>query len=339
MVRKIAQRMMAAAIVSAGMMAGAARAEKIGDVVRLKNDQPNELVGMGLVVGLKGTGDGGDFKPAMRPLIEMLKRFQDPVQVDTELKNANNVAIVSLSVKVPAHGVNSGDRLDVRVSALAAKSLKGGHLFIGPLVAPRTDVKMILGYASGQVLVDDDSVPTGGVIKGGAVMTEDVLPEEVKGDTFTLVLRPEAASLERANAVADTINSVDEVSTQTGGQPAAIAVDATSVNVTIPKAERAHATAFISRLLEQQLEDVSEPAKVCINLKTKTIVFTAGVELAPTTINQGGMTITIGKDGTPTKLKDLMDAFDMMKVGGDDRISIVQLLAEKNVLRARLEVE
>ena len=173
-------------------IAGAARAEHVGDLVRLKGEQPNELVGMGLVVGLKGTGDGGAFTPAMRPLKEMMRRFDDPVLLEKELKNANNVAIVMLSAKLPAHGVNTGDRVDVRVSAVAAKSLKGGHLFIVPLLAPRTDVKVVLASASGELVVEDDSVPTQAVIRGGATMIEDVLPEEIKGDAFTLVLRTAA---------------------------------------------------------------------------------------------------------------------------------------------------
>ncbi len=318
--------------------AGMARAEHIGDLVRLKGEQPNELVGMGLVVGLKGTGDGGAFSPAMRPLKEMMKRFDNPVQLETELKNANNVAIVTLSAKLPMHGANQGDKIDVRVSAVAAKSLKGGHLFIVPLVAPRTDVKVVLASASGELAVEDDSVPTQAVIRGGGVMIEDVLPEEIKGDVVSLVLRPEAQGVERANAVAEVINA--ELAPQTDGKVMAVAVDATSVNVTIPKAERANSTAFLARLMGLMMpEDVNEPAKVYINKQTKTIVFTAGVEIAATSITQGGISITVGKEGEKAKLKDLQDAFELMKVGADERIAIVELLARKNVLKAALEME
>src|SRR3954465_9801336 len=95
---------------------------RIRDAVRMKNEVPNELVGMGIVVGLNGTGDGGGFLPTMRPLKEMMKKFDDPVVIESELKNANNVAIVSVSMSVPAHGAHAGEKLDVKVSALAAKS-------------------------------------------------------------------------------------------------------------------------------------------------------------------------------------------------------------------------
>jgi flagellar P-ring protein precursor FlgI len=146
-------------------------AVRIRDVARLKNEVPNEIVGMGLVLGLKGTGDGGDYLPAMDMLMAMMKRFDNPVTLEKELKNANNVAIVTLRVTVPPQGAHAGDRLDVKVmSAGAAKSLKGGQLFISPLIAPRTDIKIVLGSASGECTLDDEKNPTTATIHGGAVL-------------------------------------------------------------------------------------------------------------------------------------------------------------------------
>jgi flagellar P-ring protein precursor FlgI len=130
-------------------------------------------------------------------------------------------------------------------------------------------------------------------------------------------------------------------------------MDATSVNVTIPKAELANPTAFIARIRNLTLPNIPEPAKVVINTKTKTIVFTEEVELAPTTISFGQMTIDIASPSavpgvtTPAdarlngnaKLKDLMEAFKAFRVGPDDRIAIVKLLHETNVLKAELEIK
>src|SRR4051812_20090331 len=213
-------------------LARPAQALRIRDAVRLKNEVPNELVGMGIVVGLNGTGDGGGFLPTMRPLKEMMKKFDDPVVLESELKNANNVAIVSVSMSVPAHGAHAGEKLDVKVSALAAKSLKGGRLFIIPMLAPRADVKVILGWASGQLVLDDDKQPTSATIREGGVLNEDILPEEIHDDTFTLVIHPKMAGPELASAIAYQIN--EEVATQTGGTSIAVALDSTSVQVNIP---------------------------------------------------------------------------------------------------------
>jgi flagellar P-ring protein precursor FlgI len=334
-----------------------ASAVKIRDVARLKNEAPNEIVGMGLVVGLKGTGDGGDFLPAMRPLKEMLKRFDDPVLLERELKNANNVAIVMLSVKIPSEGAHYGAKLDVKVSAIAAKSLKGGRLFISPLIAPRTDVKMVLGSASGDLFIEDETNPTTAIIKDGGVLIDDILSKEIVDGKFTLVLNPNTATREVATEVARTIN--EEVEVQTDGKPIAVAVDATSVDVTIPVVEQGNPTPFIARLLTRRIAPIAEPAKVFINGKTKTIVFTDEVELAPTMISHGGLTITVTASGqsvaspagaTPfvaldqpglgnAKLKDLEQAFNLLRVGPEDRIAIVKLLHATNVLKAELVVQ
>ncbi len=343
------------------MMLAAARpapAERIRDVARLKNEVSNELVGMGIVTGLNGTGDGGDFLPAMRPLKEMMKRFDDPILLDKELKNANNVAIVMLSVKVPAHGAHTGEELDVKVSALAAKSLKGGRLFIVPLFAPRTDMKVVYGSASGELMLDDASNPTEATIRGGGVLIEDILPEELKDNQFTLVLDPNAASHEKAAAIADQIN--EEVAPQTGGKPAAVALDATSVLVTIPAAEQANPTPFIAWVLERPLPNLPEPATVRINTKYQTIIFTDEVELSPTMISVKNLTITVGSPGEPVtpppgskvpfvtldpghagnaKLKDLENAFNVLRVSPQERIDIVTELSKANVLKAKLIVE
>src|SRR4029079_13935222 len=95
---------------------------------------------------------------------------------------------------------------DVKVSALAAKSLKGGRLFAVPMMAPRADVKMSLASASGALALDDDKNPTEATIHGGGVLIEDVLPEEIKDNTFVLVLHPKMASRELASAISDQIN-------------------------------------------------------------------------------------------------------------------------------------
>src|SRR5437870_6014173 len=110
-----------------------ALAAKIADITRISGQRTNVLTGLGLVYGLKGTGDGGDFLPAIKPLASMLGKFSDPTTVK-ELSNVANVALVSLTATVPGNGVRDGDHLDVYITSLgAAKSLKGGRLFVTPM--------------------------------------------------------------------------------------------------------------------------------------------------------------------------------------------------------------
>src|SRR4051812_14584240 len=85
-----------------------AHAAKIADITRIGGQRTNVLTGLGLVYGLKGTGDGGDFMPAIKPLASMLGKFADAATVQ-ELSKVQNVALVSITATVPANGVRDGD--------------------------------------------------------------------------------------------------------------------------------------------------------------------------------------------------------------------------------------
>ena len=50
-------------------------AVKIADITRIGGERTNILTGLGLVYGLKGTGDGGGFAPAIAPLRSMLVKI------------------------------------------------------------------------------------------------------------------------------------------------------------------------------------------------------------------------------------------------------------------------
>src|ERR1700733_13388301 len=106
-----------------------ARAVKIADITRIGGERTNILTGLGLVYGLKGTGDGGSFAAAIAPLRSMLSKFGDPGTVP-QLSNAANVAVVMVTATVPGAGARDGDHLDVNISSVgAAASLHGGRLF------------------------------------------------------------------------------------------------------------------------------------------------------------------------------------------------------------------
>src|SRR4051794_37289622 len=103
------------------LLAGPAYAVKVADITRIGGQRTNVLTGLGLIYGLKGTGDGGDFSPKSRPLAAMLGKFADSSTIQ-ELSNVQNVALVSLTATVPSMGVRDGDKIDVYVTSLGAAS-------------------------------------------------------------------------------------------------------------------------------------------------------------------------------------------------------------------------
>src|SRR5208282_3141418 len=91
-----------ALLIAMSLSASPALAVKIADITHIGGQRTNVILGVGLVVGLKGTGDGGDFQGAIRPLAIMLGKYQDHVDAK-ELANAANVAVVTVVATIPSN--------------------------------------------------------------------------------------------------------------------------------------------------------------------------------------------------------------------------------------------
>jgi flagellar P-ring protein precursor FlgI len=340
--------------------ASPAQAVKIADITRIGGQRTNILTGLGLIYGLKGTGDGGSFSAAINPLREMLAKFADPVQVK-ELGNASNVALVALTATIPANGVREGDHLDVHVTSLgAASSLRGGRLFVTPMQGP-TPGGPVLAIAEGAVEPDDPATPTVGLVSaqpGGAVMEESIPSRSIDEGRFTLIIDEPSASWTMASNIAQIIND----SEAGAGETLAVALDQKNVMVTLPANEREHPDAFISRVQRLPVKIIPTEARVQINTKTGTIIITGDVEISPVVISHKGLSIStvlpppvpspqnplvqtedvvsVGTEQTPNgNLQDLIAAMEQLKVPTADRIDILKELYQTGKLHAKLLVD
>src|SRR5256885_12083738 len=84
-------------------------AVKVADITRLGGQRTNVLTGLGLVVGLKGTGDGGAYLPAIKPLAGGVSTVRDP-PTGKGPRNFENIAPPLLNPKVPANTAPAGGR-------------------------------------------------------------------------------------------------------------------------------------------------------------------------------------------------------------------------------------
>ncbi len=351
-------------------------AVRVGDITQLKGQRTNKLVGVGLVVGLKATGDGGDFGPAIRPLAALLTKFADPVMGLDELKDAKNVAIVSVEATLPDNGVREGDEIDVSVSALGpAKSLTGGRLFLTPLLGPAPGDQRVFALASGPIHTVDTKTPTVGVVRRGARMEADVIHNytalgrelehrnpwiEPDGLYITLVIDHEHASYGVAHTISQMIN--EDTSGPGDMERIALAADPKSVLVHVPRVELEDPAPFIARIEALDLLMPVTEARVKINRKSQTIVVTGDVEISPVVISHADMTITTVIPAPPpdpnnprveqrrwvaldpqrqggAKLMDLLQALEQLKVPAKDQIQIIEELQKTGKLHARLIVE
>lgn len=339
------------------LLAAPAFAARIADVTVPSNERTNVVTGMGLVYGLKGTGDGGDFQPAIRMLASALQKFDNPVTV-LDLKAVKNVALVSIQATIPATGAREGDPIDIRVMSIgSASSLKGGTLFVCPMqFLAGKDKRVYIGMASGSLELEDLTTPTTGVVKHGLVLDEDFPAGQIKGETFSFFLDTPSASWALASQVASTINNGYD------GQQWATAVSEKEIVVRIPPGEQQYPANFVANLQQLQITPVPAEARVVINQRTGTIICTGDVEISPVVISHKGLTIsTVTPEPVATprspvvkttdvvkmdtndvggaKLQDLINALDQLKVPVQDRIDIVKELHKSSRLHAKLIME
>ncbi len=297
-----------------GLTASSANAVKVGDITHLQGARINRLEGMGLVIGLAGTGDGGRFEPAMRPLAQLYNRFANPINNLAALRDTKNVAIVQIEAVLPRDGAREGDRVDVRLSSIgSAKSLQGGRLLLTPLISPHPDDPRVMAMASGPIEIEDPTNTRVGRIAGGAVLEQDwvhnyiamggELPEPVRSRAWvrpeepyiTFVLDEPHAEWAMAYTIAQSINeeaSISEVATGNTLAQIAMAMDPRTVLVRIPEAERGNPAAFFQRLENLQLFMPFTEARVTLHRKSGSIVITGDVEISPSVVTYKGLTIT-----------------------------------------------
>ncbi|MFW6168921.1 MAG: flagellar basal body P-ring protein FlgI, partial [Planctomycetota bacterium] len=191
----------------------------VGDICRVKGQERNTLQGMGLVVGLSGTGDG-DFGPTARGLIQIMRNMGvtlDNGQNGTPLElDASNTALVVVTAEVPPQGGRQGDEFGCTVSAVNAESLEGGTLLLTPLLGPspppsiqragptsrqsppqsRPEDARVYAVARGPVKLDDSDTPTSGEIVVGCRLEEDFMNPFVQDNKITVVLNRNHARFE-----------------------------------------------------------------------------------------------------------------------------------------------
>ncbi len=354
--------------------ASSAEAVKVSDICRIKGQEENTLQGLGLVVGLRGTGDSAEFGPTARALANAMQRLGTPLPGGLqEFRKANNVAIVMVTATVPATGARQGDKLDCVVTSVgAAKSLAGGTLLITPLRGPffeQTPLHVagqakVYAFAQGALHLEEPQVPTKAVISQGCRLEEDFLNNGyvVEGG-ITLVLKESHAQFSMAFEVADRINhSPVAIGTQSGrfrlSQDAtseensgalAVAIDSVNILVRVPSQYLEAPVDFIAQVMDVDLEDVRLAARVDIDQAAGSIVVGEDVEIGPSVISHRNLVIQTGNNLPPgqfvptdpenVKLKALMEALNAVKVPTEDMIEIIKGLERNGKLHGQLVIQ
>ncbi|MEM7681717.1 MAG: flagellar basal body P-ring protein FlgI [Planctomycetota bacterium] len=348
-------RYAAAALVLAAL-ATPASGTRLENLVRIKGEEGGKLHGMGLIVGLPGTGDDESFASTHRALAGLVNHFLDETAVPADLVGSGSIAAVSVTVTIPPAGVREGDRLDIEVSALGnATSLRGGQLLVTPLISPpgidgASGTPMAM--ASGAVRLVDEEIETRGRIEQGAQMIVDRLSSSVdRAGRVQLVVHDRWASHATAHNLADLINGT----LAPDGPRIARAVDSKNLIVTLPSRQQSDPSPFLAQMLSTHVHPslISRGARVILNEREQSIVIVGDVQLRPVMVSFAGLTIAAGEAAAPppgaegfvaldpedqggADMDQLLEAMNRLQVPAGDRLRVVRELARAGAIAAEV---
>lgn len=265
-------------------------ASRIKDVASIEGVRNNQLNGMGLVVGLNGTGDRSQTVFSTQALANMLQRTG--ITIDPEKVRVKNVAAVMVTAILPAFA-RQGSQVDVTVSSIGdAQSIQGGVLIMTPLRAANGQVYVsaqgeitLGGYSGGgsnnRVQLNH---PTVGRIPNGGLVENELAMEFSGKSQLNLVLN--RSDFTTALRAARAINQVSEPGI-------ANPLDGRTIMVRVPPAYSNRLIEFVS-VVENATMDVDIPARVVINERTGTVVLGKDVRIAEVSIIHGGLSLQVG---------------------------------------------
>lgn len=266
-------------------------AARIKDITSVRGVRGNQLIGYGIVSGLKGTGDGRGSPFTRQSLEALTSRFG----VDIGGKNAQtkNIASVVVTAELPPFA-RPGGRIDVVVSSLGdATSLAGGVLLLTALYAPDGQIYAaaqgsvaVSGFDSqGQAASLTVGVPTTGRIPNGALVERAAPGNLAEARGFGLELQnPDFSTAIR---VADTINTFTRARY---GEVLAWEQDNRTISTKVPRGvSPARFLAEIGALTVTP--DV--PARVVVDERTGTIVIGENVKVSTVAITHGNLTVRV----------------------------------------------
>ncbi|MDR3570026.1 MAG: flagellar basal body P-ring protein FlgI [Syntrophobacteraceae bacterium] len=276
-------------------LAGTARSARIKDIAYFLGDRSNDLIGYGLVVGLKGTGDDTSTPFTISTLANLLNNMG--VQIDPSKTTLKNVAAVMVTGRLPAFS-RVGSRIDVQASSIGdATSLGGGTLLMTPLKAPDGKVYAVAqgplsigGFAASGASGSSvqQAHPTVGLISNGAIIEKEVPISYAGLRTLDLVLRtPDFTT------AAKTAAAISRALPETAARP----IDAGTVRIEVPAADANDTVDLISKV--ERLEVAPDVvAKVVIDERTGTIVMGENVRIVPCAVAHGSLTVQITEKPT-----------------------------------------
>lgn len=261
---------------------------RIKDIANFEGVRDNYLVGYGLVVGLKGTGDDFANSPhAKESLISMLERLG--INIRNLTLSGKNIAAVMVSASLPAFS-KTGSCIDVNVSAIgSAKDLKGGTLLVTPLLGADGEVYAVAQGSVATSTIDvsgrNASQVKGGIPTNGKIMNGGVVEKQINFKLNSL----KNMNISLKNPDFTTAYRMSNAINRHFGKKISLAKDSGTVKVcSLPK----NPVPFLMQL-EQLTFEPDQKARIVIDEQNGVVVMGHRVKIMPIAISHGSITIQI----------------------------------------------
>lgn len=342
-------------------------AVRIKDLARVQIGDELQLTGIGLIIGLEGTGDGRQARFTINMLANYMKRMN--LTVDPNAIRVRNIAAVSATAKLSPFD-RKGGYLDIQVASLGdAASLQGGTLLRTPLAGPDGTVYV---QAQGPVSIGGFNLGGGGagsvrknhsvvgtIPNAGIIVKEVPRLVDVDDEVDLLLYEPDWTTAAR------TAWAIDEYF---GEFELAQAIDAGTVKIKIPPelVTPQQVTEFLAAM--EKLAVIPDlPARVVVNERTGTVIIGENVSVSAVALSHGSLQLKIPGDAAgdlfgggaevveePDHLHPIISSFDVgamptvrelvrnlnaLGVTPRDLISILQSLKTAGALRAELVIQ
>ena len=304
---------------------------RIKDISSIQQARENQLMGFGLVVGLRQTGDSQQTEFTKQALTNLLSGMglQAPSPISRSNTNpiynysdipknkefkSKNVAAVMVTATLPAF-LKPGQKIDVTVSSVGdATSLRGGTLLMTPLQGQDGAVYAVaqgsvsLGGASGGagLLPMNRETTTAARIPNGAIVEKEVAVsiEEPLSSEY-----PEGKGYNESSTLSTLTVLLNQPDFTTASRVAYTiakngydvrAQDASSIVIIVEPGE--DLVSLISKV--ENLTVVPDvKAKIVVNERTGTVVIGENIRISPVAVSYGSFTVQIGNitlatDGT-----------------------------------------
>ena len=341
---------------------------RLKDLAKVQMGKEELLYGIGLVIGLEGTGDGRRAEFTFQMMSNMIVR--QGISVTPAQVRVRNVAGAAVTATLSPFD-RSGGRLDVHVASLGdASSLQGGTLLLTNLVgsdgrtyATASGPLSIGGFnlgGGGGGSVSKNHAVAGYIPNGGLVIDELEKLEEIERKITLMLYDKDWTTATRAAFGIDSYF----------GEPMlAQALDAGTVEVQVgPHRGSAQALSeFIAEI--EKIRIVPDlPARVVVNEKTGTVVIGDNVSVSAVALSHGSLKLKIPGEaqgdmlggggaeveeepdhlhpiinsfnvGAMPTVRELVRSLNALGVTPRDLISILQGLKTAGALRADLIIQ